>query len=170
MCLLIYSTHQDRGRSVLSNRGFKMCLLSLPLLALLIWSSFTAFMWNDVLYFDEIVSWHLFFYLETPAIKSPESVIPQEVHAESVTPRDLPPEELSKDPVLKHNSYVVNNFINDTLKNLKMSIRRKRVCSSSSVMSTNDSVPEDGRNQRRRKKRKRKQYSLCLCNILRFKK
>lgn len=81
---------------------------------------------------------------------------PEEVDAELVTPRTLPPEEISDDPVLKHNnSFVVNNFVNDALKNLRMSIRRKRLCSSSSAMSNNESVTEDSRNQRKRKKRKR---------------
>lgn len=81
----------------------------------------------------------------------------EEVDAELVTPRTLPPEEISDDPVLKHNnSFVVNNFVNDALKNLRMSIRRKRLCSSSSAMSNNESVTtEDGHNQRKRKKRKR---------------
>ncbi|KRT80546.1 hypothetical protein AMK59_8461 [Oryctes borbonicus] len=60
-------------------------------------------------------------------------------------------------PTKYKSSYTIQNTIDsDPMKNLKMSIRRKRVCSNSSAFSNNDSTSDEKRSYRRsRKKRKR---------------
>lgn len=51
-------------------------------------------------------------------------------------------------------SCIVNNSVEDTLKDIKMSIRRKRLCSSSSVMSNTEVSLEESHSSRKKKKRK----------------
>lgn len=60
------------------------------------------------------------------------------------------------------NSYTIQNTTDsDPMKNLKMSIRRKRLCSNSSAFSNNDSASDEKRSYRRsRKKRKSIKYII----------
>ncbi|XP_022913676.1 male-specific lethal 1 homolog [Onthophagus taurus] len=64
-------------------------------------------------------------------------------------------------------SYTVHNSIeNNSMKNLKMSIRRKRLCSNSSVFS-NDTVSDDKKNYRRSRKRRKDSFDpdhIMSCN------
>lgn len=51
----------------------------------------------------------------------------------------------------------------DPMKELKMNIRRKRLCSNSSVLSNNDSLGEEKRSRKRMKRRRKS--SVIYCNL-----
>lgn len=55
---------------------------------------------------------------------------------------------------LKSGDFVVNSSVEDTLNNLKMSIRRKRLCSTSSALSNTEVSSEDIQRSKKKKKRK----------------
>ncbi|GJQ70615.1 hypothetical protein Trydic_g23007 [Trypoxylus dichotomus] len=60
-------------------------------------------------------------------------------------------------PTKYKSSYTIQNTIDsDPMKNLKMSIRRKRVCSNSSAFSNNDSTSDEKRSYRRSRKRRKR--------------
>lgn len=66
------------------------------------------------------------------------------------------------------NFTVHNSAENDSFNIFKMSIRRKRLCSNSSVVSNNDSNSDDKKNFRKSRKRRKRNYILNLFNLSLF--
>ncbi|KAI4465485.1 male-specific lethal-1 protein [Holotrichia oblita] len=86
-----------------------------------------------------------------------DNSIDPEISGNSYNPNKVEFLNNSHIPTKYKSSYTIQNTIDsDPMKNLKMSIRRKRLCSNSSAFSNNDSTSDEKRSYRRsRKKRKR---------------
>lgn len=83
---------------------------------------------------------------ETVSIKKENTSINSEIVSQPASPSD---------PMNFNNkSFTITNSVEDTLKNIKMSIRRKRLCSGSSALSNNDVTLEESHTLRKKKKRK----------------